>query len=363
MDSPEAKQRGKKKANKKLKKAEKVQEEEIAEKKPPMKTASDVVSRLLWDESLPKRKFVVGYLDRFTGIVEKPFVALDWNDPAVVDNYTLALPKHRIQYFKYRTKKVWDKNSRTDIIFGSTGSGVDIYEYMKQVDSNKAGFFDEDIMAPECRYEDSSSDEDEKPLPPLDTTDRPNFFIAARIVDPETVDSLGKVTDYIMEKDSLLGECCAKPETFHLTLAILKLDTPSAVNDAVQALEALKTVDLPKVTVHMETLDVFKHRVLFACIPDDDDLKTLRELIVKQLSDRNLNMMDRHSFVPHVTLTKISRPVFKARHSNYIDQYLYLQFEDDYFGSQAIDTLYLCEMTTERREDGFYRCAAEVNLH
>lgn len=359
MDSPGKR----KKAGKKVNKKEVPKEEEFPDKKPPMKTASDVVSRLLWDESLPKRKFVVGYLDRFAGIVEKPFVLLDWSDPAVVDNYTLALPKHRIQYFKYRNRKVWDKNSRLDIIFGSTGSGVSIYDFMNQVDSKKAGFFDENIFAPEChvRYEDSSSDEDEK-LPSFDTSDRPNFFIAARIVCPETVANLGKVVDYISEKDSIMAECCATRETFHLTVAILKLDTPAAINDAVHALEALKTANVPEVTLNLESLDVFKHRVLFACIPDDDDLKTLRDLVVKELSDRNLNMMDRHSFVPHVTLAKVSRPAFKARHSNYIDQYLYLQFEDDYFGSQIIDTLYLCEMTTQRREDGFYMCAAEVKL-
>ena len=48
--------------------------EEIPKSSPKsMKTAFDVIKRIQWDEMLPAEFFTIGYLDRFTGIVEDPF--------------------------------------------------------------------------------------------------------------------------------------------------------------------------------------------------------------------------------------------------------------------------------------------------
>nr|XP_034990698.1 leukocyte receptor cluster member 9 [Zootoca vivipara] len=103
-------------------------------KKPPMKTAEDVISRLLWDPQVPAEHFSIGYLDRFLGVLEEPFAAFSWEDLASAGPGVLAIPKHRIHYFKYKTCMVWDKASRTDNVFGSTGSGRTILEVMKEVD-------------------------------------------------------------------------------------------------------------------------------------------------------------------------------------------------------------------------------------
>ena len=48
-----------------------IAEEVKVEKKSSMKTAEDVISRIIWDGSLSPSDFIVGYLDRFLGIVEK----------------------------------------------------------------------------------------------------------------------------------------------------------------------------------------------------------------------------------------------------------------------------------------------------
>ncbi|KAK9397480.1 leukocyte receptor cluster member 9-like [Crotalus adamanteus] len=104
-------------------------------KKPAMKTAEDVISRLLWDTQVPAEQFSIGYLDRFLGILEEPFISFSWEDLASVGPGVLAIPKHRIHYFKYRDRVVWDKVSRTDDVFGSTGSGKTILEVMKEEDA------------------------------------------------------------------------------------------------------------------------------------------------------------------------------------------------------------------------------------
>uniref|UniRef100_UPI0037E9B92A leukocyte receptor cluster member 9 n=1 Tax=Semicossyphus pulcher TaxID=241346 RepID=UPI0037E9B92A len=94
-------------------------------KKPRMRTADDVISRILWD-SVDSSEFVVGYVDRFLGVLERPFNDFNWDTNPCDCDYTteLALPRHRIQYFTYRGHRVWDRHSRTDRVFGSTGQSL-----------------------------------------------------------------------------------------------------------------------------------------------------------------------------------------------------------------------------------------------
>ncbi|XP_030606383.1 leukocyte receptor cluster member 9 isoform X1 [Archocentrus centrarchus] len=95
-------------------------------KKPRMRTADDVISRILWDPSVDASEFVVGYVDRFLGVLERPFCDFNWETNPCDCDYTaeLALPKHRIQYFTYRGLRVWDRHTRTDRVFGSTGQSL-----------------------------------------------------------------------------------------------------------------------------------------------------------------------------------------------------------------------------------------------
>ncbi|XP_052003719.1 leukocyte receptor cluster member 9 [Xyrauchen texanus] len=101
-------------------------EREGIKKKPRMRTADDVISRILWDTSVDPADFMVGHLDRFLGVLERPFSEFSW-DAQVCDcdfSEELALPRHRIQYFSYKGQRVWDKESRTDRVFGSTGQTI-----------------------------------------------------------------------------------------------------------------------------------------------------------------------------------------------------------------------------------------------
>lgn len=108
-----------------------------SKKKAPMKTATDVINRIQWDEKLNPEDFTVGYLDRFLGIIENSFSSFDWEDITSVDQTILAIPRHRIQYFKYHDDIVWDKNKRLDCVFGSTGSGQTILDIIHQNDQKE----------------------------------------------------------------------------------------------------------------------------------------------------------------------------------------------------------------------------------
>nr|KAF6407096.1 leukocyte receptor cluster member 9 [Molossus molossus] len=89
-------------------------------KKPPLRTAAAVIQRIRWDPSLDPADFSVGYADRFLGVVEEPFGAFCWDQPlAALGPGLLAVPQHRIRYFRFRGRVVWDRASRTDRVFGS----------------------------------------------------------------------------------------------------------------------------------------------------------------------------------------------------------------------------------------------------
>ncbi|KAA0703107.1 hypothetical protein E1301_Tti010785 [Triplophysa tibetana] len=99
---------------------------EECRKKPRMRTADDVISRIIWDPTVDAADFMVGHLDRFLGVLERPFSDFSWDTQVCdCDFYEeLALPHHRIQYFSYKGQRVWDKDSRTDRVFGSTGQTI-----------------------------------------------------------------------------------------------------------------------------------------------------------------------------------------------------------------------------------------------
>ncbi len=105
-------------------------------KKYSMKTVEEVISRIEWDDRLDQRYFRVGYIDHFLGLQEKPFNDFDFklDLTTITDRHTniFTIPKQCIQYFKYANEIIWDKESRTDLMFGSTGSQQTIYDVIKR---------------------------------------------------------------------------------------------------------------------------------------------------------------------------------------------------------------------------------------
>ncbi|XP_054444324.1 leukocyte receptor cluster member 9 [Pteronotus mesoamericanus] len=95
-------------------------EAEAGIKKPPLRTAAAVIQRIRWDPRLDPADFTVGYVDRFLGVLEEPFLAFCWDEPlAALGPGLLAVPQHRVRYFRFRGRIVWDRASRTDHVFGS----------------------------------------------------------------------------------------------------------------------------------------------------------------------------------------------------------------------------------------------------
>jgi uncharacterized protein (UPF0248 family) len=71
-----------------------------------LKGADKVLNRLQWDPALNSEEFVLGFEDRFLGVIELP----------VKDFLPRDIPSHRIRYYKKNGELVWDRRSKLDII-------------------------------------------------------------------------------------------------------------------------------------------------------------------------------------------------------------------------------------------------------
>ncbi|OTA93706.1 hypothetical protein M434DRAFT_21305 [Hypoxylon sp. CO27-5] len=80
------------------------------------RSASDVLNRLRWDQALDSSDYIVGYEDRFSGVMERSVDS--WKSETTHEEF---IPEHRIVYFKRKSDGVivWDKEERRDEIFGS----------------------------------------------------------------------------------------------------------------------------------------------------------------------------------------------------------------------------------------------------
>ena len=70
------------------------------------------MKRMKWDESLDRTQCLIGYDDRFIGILEVPFDNFDRDTTSET-----FIPLHRIIYFRYKGRVVWDRRDKTDEIF------------------------------------------------------------------------------------------------------------------------------------------------------------------------------------------------------------------------------------------------------
>ncbi|XP_062993585.1 leukocyte receptor cluster member 9 [Elgaria multicarinata webbii] len=432
-------------------------------KKPPMKTAEDVISRVLWDTQVPAQYFSIGYLDRFLGILEEPFTAFSWEDLASAGPGVLAIPKHRIQYFKYRSRVVWDKVSRTDDVFGSTGSGRTILEVIKEeeevaqatrektnghpseggrgqgmaqdreeeIDTNGSArdrekqlnrttdgqeaskelgvdmdnlklvgdthtILDGNVVNKEMegeevhRVRDGQSVKEEVTKHVLSikkgndpivleevaasgsregvnvprSKQRPTHFVAIRITSPETREAVKLFQGALCEVRPDLANFCTPLATLHLTLSLLRLDTPEEIYKAIVALQELQANSQrllpPALLLSFHRLETFFSRVLYMAPTSTPELSLLVRTLEEAFSKKDLTVIhppDKEKF--HLTIMKI--PLRKAMPQLPADSLWIPTIES--LGTQAVEALCLCEVGKGRTTDGFYSTVLKLDLY
>ncbi|XP_061194273.1 uncharacterized protein LOC133202461 [Saccostrea echinata] len=391
---------GRKNKEKRRKRKERQEEEEVTdEKKTSMKTADDVIKRIQWDADLPQDEFVVGYIDRFLGIQEKYFTSFSWEDIASVDYNVLAVPKHRIEYFKYKDIKVWDKPRRIDNVFGSTGSKKTIYDVIADYERLKIDTSEKN----ESKNADDSSDDDSDDgisvtvdggatnFQTIDDSEeesesagfdeemcddgfdkywrnklRPNYFLAFRVTDPDIVHTTEGIQDVIMDHEPRFESCCIPLHCLHVTLCTLGLDTPEQVAHCVEVLNKLKpelAYMAPKDTpLVFKGMDQFFNRVVYAKVKCSKEMYTFVDHLKLCLKNEGIEIRDNHDFVPHMTIVKVTRTVGNSTGKKYIPPWVYSNKLDVDFGKQVFDNIFLCQMSHERRKDGFYSSPTSLSF-
>ena len=355
------------------------------EKLPSMKTAMDVVSRILWDESLPVHCFLIGYLDRHLGIIEKNFSAFSWEDVSSVDYNTLAIPKHRIQYFKYKDIVVWEKKSRLDHVFGSTGSGKTIYDVIAE-EKEKAAAVAVDEHIQESEDNDDSDDDDieinlgnqnvenDEVEEGEERTERekywgkknrPTHFLCLRVTDPEVKANIAATHGPITEVNADYADCLIPAERLHVTLACLGLDTEEQVQRAARVLREVKPEVEPwnpsDIRLKFTSVDHFYHSVIYAKVECDYRFMDMVEHLRACVREAGIEIRDVFDFTPHMTIMKMKKRHGHEFRCKYLDTArLFDILKERHFGEQVFDNIHLCDMSEERQPDGFYISPADI---
>ncbi|XP_022111506.1 uncharacterized protein LOC110990718 [Acanthaster planci] len=344
-------------------------------KKSRMKTASEVISRIQWDKQVRQEDFIIGYLDRFKGVIEKPFTAFSWVDIATVDDYvTLTIPRHRIQYFKYKDQVVWDKNERLDDIFGSTGSNKTILDTVEMFEKENQNTEEKeacDAVENEERMEITEESQQEHATLQTERRQRPsrsaNYFFAIRITDPVIRRCVQRIQNAVCDDEPRLENWRTDTARLHLTLCTMRLDGQEDMSKAMQVLKVLQgdisSLLSPVTMLRFQGLDQFHGRILYSAPEESPALAKLSQMLQVGLAEAGINLAgNRPEFSPHMTLLKVDRRATDAFDNTPIRLDHYQQFSQAFIGVQPIDTIHLCSMMDPPRPDGFYYCLGSMDI-
>lgn len=336
------------------------------EKKEKMRTATEVISRILWDPDLPTADFSVGYLDRFTGIQEKAFTDFSWENIASVGGDVLAVPKHRIQYFKYKERIVWDKRNQSDDFFGSRG-GKTIDQIVEKSDTSaidskeqeeKEG--DEGMEVSLLDHEVEEEENDDRPLAHRHSDqNRPTHFICIHVSNEEVKSCVGKVTQHITQLNPQLAEGIINIPALHVTLCMLRLTDEAQIETAKRVLEScrLQFISvLPRcVKLSFTGVDNFRERLIYVKVKPLPALTKFVSHLIEQFQQAGIKTPgNRDEYTPHITIVKLSRPMQRELNSQFINPACYKPYLNKQLGSQPVTGIHLCAMHAPAQPDGFY---------
>ena len=332
-------------------------------KKERMRTATEVISRILWDPDLPPEDFVVGYLDRFIGIQEKGFKDFSWEDISTVGADVLAVPKHRIQYFKYKGKIVWDKRSQTDDFFGSRGGKtIDMIVDKPADTTDPKGDLEistDDVVGVEIDLIDNDIG-DEQPLAHRHGNQpRPTHFVCLRVTAEEVKAKVKKVVDHIVKLNPQLAECTIKTPSLHVTLCMIQLLNDKEIETAKRVFQSCQLQFLsvlPRcMKIEFTGVGNFRERLIYIKVKSLPGLSKFVFHIIEQFQLAGLKTPgNRDEYTPHITLIKLSRPMQQQLDTKLINPECYRPFLATNLGCQTVTCIHLCAMHAPAQADGFY---------
>lgn len=195
---------------------------------------------------------------------------------------------------------------------------------------------------------------------------RPNYFVAIKISDPQIHQVLNEVQQHMLEQDENLKKSMIQLATLHITLMVMYIGDTETHAKAVKTLENIHQEHNDEfsknpLVLEFKGLGHFQNRVLYAKLLSDDAyerLSALADSVRKHFAISSIPSTDsKTNFTPHLTIAKIREErQFKKRNRfpRKINPSLYKDFNDQYFGSQKVQSIQLLSMTDPKDEDGYY---------
>ncbi|KPP74644.1 leukocyte receptor cluster member 9-like [Scleropages formosus] len=342
-----------------------------------MRPAADVVSRILWDSSLDPSDFAVGYLDRFLGVLERPFSEFSWDRDVCNCDFAeeLALPQHRIKYFTYKGKRIWDRESRMDGVFGSTGGTLELplcaEEGVGEVGTRCITSYAKEKKPMHYFFKQGSVSTDEV-LTKLGSLEqrskssryKPTHFITFRTDSPAFVASFHCLQKELTAILPHSAPYWVSPETLHVTLCLLILPGPKEVNLACEALRDFARKHHPRLfsLSCSSKPGHFWGRVLYLTPEPLLQIQSLNHHF-QNLYKKN-GWLHRDSLSPtfHLTLAKVKGKGGGSPFKGVEDIWRDKKMSAIDFGKLVVNKLYLCVNDSSRREDGFYETVCTISL-
>jgi len=320
-----------------------------------MKTAGDVVNRIQWDEEIEKEFITVGYIDRFLGLKECAFNTFDWGDIVLADLGSLAIPEHRISYFKYKNELVWDKSTRLDNVFGSTGSNTTIHDVIKRL-ANKA-------FTSERQVEDESDEVNRVGrIRKNEIKEEPNYFLSIPVVGDEIKRKFSLLRDELVKSNPNVEDLILPETSLHLTLCTLRIDQNDEIENVKRILQNLASdskflSDNFPISVRFQGVGEFFNKVMYiSCQTDDQSkLENIKKIVLEKLKEEGISTAGNYyDFTPHMTVFKIKNnnsSTSKASKNNFqktvgelVSKELWQKYNNFEFGEMKVEELELCKM-------------------
>jgi uncharacterized protein (UPF0248 family) len=342
-------------------------------KLPPMRTSEDVVNRIQHDEGVDKNLVIVGYLDRFLGVIEKKFTSFVWCRVEMASHFDLAIPRHRIEYFKYHGEVVWSKKDRLDKVFGSSKSNETILEVVER----HASAVEEEQRLAQCE---DATGQVEKAGPKSRNSGplRPTHFICIPFNNSAIKKSVKSIQKNICSNASLNGmngselesEGCISLSALHITLVMLYCPTPQSIADAKKVFEScldLLNIYLPRhLLLTLQGVDSFDERVVYSPPVEIGRITKLVSEMKSRFKAFGVRLVGNHDpYSPHLTLVKLNRNLSKTLNFDgslgRLPRFLFGTKQGETLGQQACESIQFCELYSPKDpQTGFYRCVGSL---
>lgn len=195
---------------------------------------------------------------------------------------------------------------------------------------------------------------------------RPNYFIAIRIADEDLIRNLVEIQNTLVKREELLSKGVIPSSALHITLCNLGLDH---ANDLLKAMEVLRKIKpelqnaLPFNSVIIHGISQFYDRAIYAKVKVDKEYMKFRDILIEKLNESGVEFREDHDeYTPHVTLIKVRRPERRLFGTRHIRSEIYSSYLESIHGAQPFNSIFLCAMGGDKREDGFYVTPFELNF-